>query len=135
MALLNTLRKVGQGFSGIFLGLTGSWLLVICLGGLLTLGVLSLFHLGVLLSLGCIGICLLVAGACWLYGAISNRASPQSRQRTLGEDEDMAWPLDEKLNVEKNTTFSTSANCDRVYQNRKPRSDTNISHQRYNSLN
>jgi hypothetical protein len=107
MATSKTLQKIAQGLSGAFLGLTGSWLWVICLGGLLTLGVLSTFHVGVLISLGCIGVCLLVAGACLLYGALS-RSVPQSNQQRL-EDEREGCSLDAEEGVLKTPGTPTAS--------------------------
>jgi|GEM_PF-4193505 len=88
MAISNVLCTAGKALGGIFLSLTGSWLLVVCFGGLLTLGVLSVFHLGALLSLGCIGICLLLTGVCVLCHLIST-ASQKENDHWL-EDYDSA---------------------------------------------
>jgi hypothetical protein len=78
MAASKVLCTVGKALGGIFLSLTGSWLLVVCLGGLLTLGILSVFHLGVLLSLGCIGLCLLLVGVCVLCHLISTSSKEKA---------------------------------------------------------
>jgi hypothetical protein len=92
MARLSLLHTGGKTLGGLFLSATGSWLLVVCLGGLLTLGVLSLLHIGILLSLGCIGVCLLVAGACVLYGVVRTAASTVNTV----EDQAMASRLPKK---------------------------------------
>ena len=75
MAISKILRTTAKAMGGILLSLMGGWLGVVCVGGLVTLGVLSLFHLGVLLSLGCIGVCLLIAGACILHQLLSKATS------------------------------------------------------------
>src|SRR5476649_1021285 len=71
MAASKVLCTAGKALGGIFLSLSGSWLLLVCLGGLLSLGMLSVFYLSVLVSLGCIGVCLLVAGVCVLSHVMS----------------------------------------------------------------
>jgi hypothetical protein len=94
MAISNTSGKVCQGLLGAFLGLTGSGLFVICLGGMLTLGALSLFQLGALLSLGGMGLCLALAGAYWLCGALSGDTAKKSPSPAL-EDEGSRGSLQE----------------------------------------
>ncbi len=78
ITFLKVLGTTAKAVGGILLSLMGSWLGVVCIGGLLTLSILSVFHIGVLLSLGCIGVCLLVAGACVLHQRLSKATSPPS---------------------------------------------------------
>lgn len=67
----SAMRRVGQALGGTGLCLGGSWLLVVCGAGLLTLGVSSLFTVGVLFSLGLLGVVLLVVGGCLITDAFN----------------------------------------------------------------
>lgn len=71
MANSSILRRLGQALAGTSLCLGGSWLLVVCGGGLLMLGVASLLYVGVFFSLGLLGVGLLMAGICLIMSALS----------------------------------------------------------------
>lgn len=121
MANTSIFYRVCRALGGTSLCLGGAWLLIVCGGGLLILGVASLLYVGVFFSLGILGVGLLMAGVCLIALAVNSPSrmnkiedkmdwllvDEMTERRSLQKPSSSHLPVTPSVRLSKNTDISS----------------------------